>query len=228
MDSLLPLYSIASKSELIASTFDVQIGTDLSPVFQARPNMQLPVIMDGNPAIQLGGWGIGQQNKMDISKTLQARPWNIWLRNQRCIIPANCFYGHSQGITSLVRLLDHRLFGIAGLCDINQGRVCFSILTTQSPPILKKQMDEIPILCSPEVSQQWLKANSRVEDLMAIADNAGSYWFDFYPISTEIINYKGQDKELLNPLGSSYQQSLEAMNKLKADPFKGERGRRHK
>jgi len=228
MAKLLPLYSIASSADVLSTTFDIDAGKAITPIFQARPKMELPVILMGNPALQIGTWSAGNHTVIDISKTLQARPWNIWLRKQRCIIPANCFYGEGDKNTSLVRLLDHRLFGIAGLFDIVNGKIGFTMLTTSSPPILKTQAEQMPVLCTPENSKHWLNSNLGVAELMGIADSSGGHWFDFYPVSEKIKSNQEQNKSLLNPLRASYQQNLETLNKLKADPFKGERGRRHK
>ena len=70
--------------------------------------------------------------------------------------------------------------------------------------------------------QDWLNGEHLV-DLMQIADSAGDQWFDYFPVSREILQPGINKRELLKPLGMSKFEQSERELKLKAIDIRQDR-----
>jgi len=100
---MLSLYTISTKPETVTDQCKLSESFSYSPVCQARPGMQLPIIIQINnkPSPVIANW---------VTK----RPL-ILIRKQRCAVPANCFFSVKDGQPYLIRLLQHRMFLMGGI-----------------------------------------------------------------------------------------------------------------
>src|SRR5450631_2301804 len=90
---MIPLYTISSKPDTIADQCKLTETLSYSPAYQARPGMQLPIIMGKENKIELvmAQWGI-KKPLVSVDRILSTRPYNILVRKQRCAVPANCYF----------------------------------------------------------------------------------------------------------------------------------------
>lgn len=104
----------------------------------------------------------------------------------------------------LVRLLNPRLFYLGGLFVRQGNRFCFILLETE-PADMLSFMSGMPVVMTADQLEIWLHTPD-LASVMYIADQAGSYWMDYYKVSSDILNPTANSKNLLLPLGQTYQQ----------------------
>jgi len=208
---MLSLYTISSKPDAIIEQCKLVDPFSYSPLYQARPGMQLPIIIQKENKIELvmAQWGV-KNPFVGVNRILSTRPYNILIRKQRCAAPANCFFSLKNGQPYLIRLLQHRLFLMGGIFHSAGGDLSFTLLQVQPADMLNTMMGQMPLVMAPEKLSSWL-GGTEVGRVMHYADRAGSYWFDYFPVSKKILN-TGNNKELLKPEGMS-RYTLEAHEK---------------
>ena len=223
---MLPLYTISTKPETIYEQCKLSEHFSFSPVYQARPGMQLPIIIQiGNKTTMVKArWGT-KRPLISIERILTKPPFNILVRKQRCAVPANCFYSAKGGQPYLIRVLQHRMFLMGGLFHFVEGEFHFTLLQAHPADVLSGLEGQMPILMESEKLLSWLKG-TEVGKVIHYADRAGSYWFDFYPVSKEILDGGVDRIELLNPEGISQQAMKDHEKKLAGITFEKERPNR--
>ena len=223
---MIPLYTISSKPETIIDQCKLAEPFSCSPVYQARPGMKLPVIIqrENKTELVMAQWGI-KKPLIGVDRILSMRPYNILVRKQRCAIPANCFFSQKKDQPHLIRLLQYRLFLMGGLFHYAEGEFYFTLLQAHSADMLSQMEGQMPVVMAPGKLFSWLKG-TEVSRVMHYADRAGSYWFDYFPVSGKILDANRNSKEWLQPLGISQQQLKEHENKLRALTFEKERPNR--
>lgn len=236
---MLDLFTIATKAPALCEAFNAQEEDfEYTPAYQVRPKMTVPIFVgdgetvnyqDANWGLQLGKGKSWAVSTVDMDKILRKKPYNILIRKQRCIVPANCFYGIREGEPFLVKLLQQRVFGMAGIWQETKGAggptVEFALLTTEAPDILAPYMKEMPVLFEAEQHKNWLKDTS-LRSVMKFADRSGLHWFDMHQVAKEILSSTDNKKELLKPLFPSAQRSKEAkMNAIELEQYRTKRGK---
>ena len=199
--------------------------------------MLLPVILRSGESIsiELAHWGHTPPKMHSpiqaypIDKTPVRPPFNRWIRLNRCLVPANCFFMREKQSdrVHLIRLLDKRLFMIGGICltPDDQDRddaTHFFLLTTDSADILQPLGHFMPVIIPPDEAKQWLEAD-HLMDLMQMADRSGDYWFDYFPVSSKVLAPGSNSRNLLRPEGLSVREIAARDQKLKAVDLKQER-----
>jgi putative SOS response-associated peptidase YedK len=237
---MLPFYTIASKPETIAEQFNLLEPTEYETAFQAHPTDTLPILIKEGEHVQQfeGNWNVKASARsarmlasVSMDNILTTRPFNILIRKQRCVIPANCLFGIKDGEPHLIKLLKDRLFGMGGIYTLEHKNGVpiyrFAVLTTAAPPILLPFVDQIPVLFVPDRHDKWL-GTDRVAKVMKYADYATTNWFDLFKISKDILEGQPNDKELLQPLGQSLSQLMAQQNKMQTEELEKMRGHRGK
>jgi putative SOS response-associated peptidase YedK len=230
---MIPLYTITSKAETIAECCKLAEGFSYSPVFQARPGMKLPILIQKEGKIELimARWGV-KKPLVDVDRILSTRPYNILIRKQRCAVPANCFFSLKRDQPYLIRLLQYRLFLMGGMFHYSEGEFYFTLLQAHAPDMLNSMEGKIPVVMAPEKPSSpegapsgWL-SGAEVGRVMRYADRAGSYWFDYFPVSKQILETGQNNKDMLKPLGISQNELKEHEKKLTALAFEKARPNR--
>ena len=223
---MLPLYTISSKAETITDQCKLNESFSYSPIYQARPGMKLPILIQKENKIELvtARWGI-KKPLLSTDRILSMRPYNVLVRRQRCAVPANCFFSLKNDQPHLIRLLQYRLFLMGGLFHYVQGEYYFTLLQAHPADMLSHMEGQMPVVMAAEKLSSWFKGTDAGR-VMHYADRAGSYWFDYFPVSKQILNSNENNKDLLNPLGISQQQLKDHEKKLRALAFEKERPNR--
>lgn len=227
---MLPLYTISSKPENIAQLCKLNSSFSFSPVYQARTGMKLPILINKDKQLEMvmAQWG-SKKPLLSMDRILSTRPYNILIRKQRCAVPANCFFSLKNDQPHLIRLLQYRMFFMGGIFHYVDGEFYFALLQTDPADMLNSMQGQMPVVMAPEkiFSQTggWLKEDE-ASRIMHYADRAGSYWFDYFPVSKQILDPAQNKLELLNPEGISQQQLKDHEKKLTAIAFEKERPNR--
>lgn len=239
---MLNLYTVATRPDALSNLLHVPLHDTVKPIYQARPGMLLPIVLNQNnqPIIVNARWGYETEPRMmptyavRMDNILTQAPFNRWIHTQRCLVPANCFFGRASNVSPsddsdifLIRLLTSRLFCMGGLYTTEQnaqGKISyrFTLLTTESADILRLLMDQMPVVMLQDHLHTWLNAEHLI-DIMHLADRAGDHWFDYYAVDHDIITPGNNRRDLLKPLGVSLREKEERVQKLKAIDVKQER-----
>jgi len=247
---MLNLYTLAVKPQALSELLNLRFHASYTPFYQARPGMYLPIIISTAPGKKTtppqatlinAHWGCQTEaatmllHAYPMEKILTQPPFNRWIHSQRCLIPANCFFGRNRNAarmpedhdTYLIRLLRSRLFLIGGLYTVERDAhradiYTFLLLKTQSADILKPLMEEMPVVLMPDHLNTWLSSDHLV-DIMHLADRAGDHWFDYFAVSSQILTPGTNSRNLLKPLGLSLREYEERDHKLKAIDVKQDR-----
>jgi putative SOS response-associated peptidase YedK len=238
------------KPQALAELLNLRLQVEFSPLYQARPGMQLPVIVQPHsvskkpgihPVLISAHWGCQTEaatmsiHAFPMDRILTQSPFNRWIHTQRCLIPVNCFFGRNKNIalgpedndTFLIRILQSRVFLLGGLYAVERNvrgvdSHTFLVLTTQSADVLQPLMDQMPVVMLPENIETWL-ASDHLIDIMHLADRSGDHWFDYFAVSSNILTPGMNSKNLLKPISISLREQEAREHKLKAIDVKQDR-----
>lgn len=227
---MLDLYAIAIQPDHIAAILNLRKSVHFDPVYQARPGMLLPMCFLSGQSIDLtpARWALALYNRhaatLPVEKMLKSRPENLWIHNNRCAIPANCFFSERKEVIYLIRSLRNRLvfFGGIHIAVPGDDHEHFAILTTQAPDILRNVTERIPVIVSPHKIREWLGAKSMTQ-VMGIADRSGEQWFDYFQVEKRVVEEGVNERLLLKPVGLSWQQRRRRDEKLKGLDLRDDR-----
>jgi putative SOS response-associated peptidase YedK len=155
---MMNIYSIATKTKSIATKCRIETEEEFAPVYQARPGMKLPAIImiNGTPQLVSAMWGLRSTisaNTIHMSRILKSRTWNLRLRRQRCVIPANCFIAEKNGQAWLIRLPQYRMFLMGAVYQKKGNEYHFTLLETESPDLITSVTEDMPVVFSAEKMQ---------------------------------------------------------------------------
>lgn len=224
---MLHLYTMASSPAALRSLVDTDSDLEYSSIYLARPGMRMPVIRKhlNRTSLSMATWGMRTgTHTLLMENVMRLKPYNRWIHTQRCAIPANCYITYKTGDPNpyLVRIPSARVFFMGGLMSPDVDHPAFIILTTQSADVLAPVTEKMPVLFTAETMQTWLAAN-HLMDIMHIADRSGDYWFDYFPIASEVLNQDINSPELLKPAGPSFREVEDRDKTLKLVDLKNER-----
>ena len=223
-------YCIATTATDIALLTNIADAIDYDPIYQARPGMKMPLIIYRNdrPEIVSAMWGkrsSSAYNTVHMNRVLKSRPWNILIRKNKCLIPANCIITEKNGEAFLIRLPQHRLFLMGGVYQMKGKEYYFTLLETESPDILATITDDTPLFIHNDRIMKWLQA-TELDSIFRFADKAGNNYFDYFRVNPKILDPKENNRELLIPLGMTHAQYLERQKQVMSLSFEKERANR--
>lgn len=223
---MLELYTMATEPEGLEDRFRLPERADYEPLYQVRPGDIMPIVIpmgeQKTAAVVNASWGLKFKGRnpvpmVSMKNILKQKPYNVLIRNQRCGVPANCFFGQNEKGPILVRIPQERLFGMGGLYhyDKESGSYSFALLQTDVADVLSSLMPSMPIVFSGDRHKTWLKA-AHLYDVMRFADASGHHWFDYFSVSPELLKPGTNDRELLKPLGLSAKEIQDREDKIAA------------
>jgi putative SOS response-associated peptidase YedK len=225
-------YAIATTPAELALRTNIPEPQEYTPIYQARPGMKMPMIIWRNdrPEIVTGMWGTRSStacNTLHMSRVLKSRPWNVLIRRQRCAVPANCVIVQKNNEAFLIRLPQHRLFLLGGVYQQKNDDFHFTLLETESADILDSITKDMPVFLHNDRIQKWLTGDE-LDRIFHLADKAGNNYFDYFRVNEKILDPKENNRDLLVPLGMSYEQFVQRNKQIMASSFEKERlNRKH-
>jgi len=194
----------------------------LKPSFNVAPGKMMPVIIRQSPdqLIEMK-WGlvphwaddpkIGYRMINARAETLETRSaFRSLLHSKRCLVPASGFYewkhkGNAK-IPYYIRLLNEEYFAFAGLYDAwkdAEGKEIksYTIITTDSNPLVAKIHDRMPVILNRIGEEKWLDKDEKdIEKLLALLIPYPADELQAYQVSSLVNSPRNDKKELIEPV----------------------------
>lgn len=204
---MFPIYTITTFPSHLGNATKLEAFPEYHPAYQARPGDLLPVVIETEQHVQgeLMYWGLKSTTAIRMEKILTRSPYNVMIRAQRAVIPANCFFGRRDGQAFLIKLIQERTFGMGGIYQPAKkpsGKGHFVPLTVEAPDFLSPYSERIPVLFTLSEYEEWL-LTPELKMVMEMADQSAHRWFDLFPVDNAIFQGGHNDKALLRPQGPS-------------------------
>jgi putative SOS response-associated peptidase YedK len=221
-------YSISKIQKTIEKALTDSLGAtftfDFSPVYNAAPSMDLPVIVNESPdRIVPYRWGlipfwakdekIGYKMINARRETLLEKPsFKTAARKKRCLVLADGYYEWQKRPDKKtkqpywIQPTDQDLFAFAGIwdewTDKQTGEVVrsFSVITTQPPDSIAHIHDRMPVILEADHREAWLSDGLKDDDIQALLDGYKGSKMDFYPVSTEVNSPANNTESVIEPL----------------------------
>lgn len=127
-------------------------------------------------------------------------------RKSRVLVPADAFYEWQAVIDGkqpwLIRLKEDEPMGMGGLLEHWQGPqgevMTFSILTTESNPLMAKIHDRMPVIIRPENYATWLDPEfTDVNQLQMMTKPYPERFMKIYPVSRRVNSPQHDSADLI-------------------------------
>lgn len=201
-------YSITASAEKVAERFSVDVPGFYRAHYNASPTQLLPVITVAH-AEGLSSFYWGTAPEWAKNKTLSERLVNLRgenftekptlrkaLRTQRCIVPADGFYGWKKvgkktSIPYRFVLESKDVFAFPGLweefedTDGNEIQT-FAIITIEANATVRPIQERMPLILDRKGEEVWLDGESSEADLMSLITAPKIPVLSFYSVSPRI------------------------------------------
>lgn len=201
-------YSITASATQVSERFSVDVPEYYTAHYNAAPTQLLPVITSAAPhGLSLFYWGTAPEwakNKTLGEKFINHRAEHFAdkpvlkkaLRSQRCIVPADGFYGWKKvgkktSIPYRFVLKSKAIFSFPGLWEEfedsegNQIQT-FAIITREADAAVRAIQDRMPLVLQGESEKRWLDQSSPEKSLTAILESSQTPDTNYYPVSPRI------------------------------------------
>lgn len=214
-------YSITTSAESIRERFSVDVPDFYKPKYNAAPTQLLPVITSSGPGgVSLFYWGTSPEwskNKLLGEKIINTRAENFAdrpslkkaLKKNRCIIPADGFYGWKKvgkktAIPYRFVLNSKDTFSIAGLWeefeDTEGNQIqTFTMITVASNELVNLVQERMPAILAKQNEKVWLDSNSDEEILPGLVSAFPAAAMNHYPVSPRIGDSNADVPSLIIP-----------------------------
>lgn len=214
-------YSITTSAESIRERFSVDVPDFYKPKYNAAPTQLLPVITSSGPGgVSLFYWGTSPEwskNKLLGEKIINTRAENFAdrpslkkaLKKNRCIIPADGFYGWKKvgkktAIPYRFVLNSKDTFSIAGLWeefeDTEGNQIqTFTMITVASNELVNLVQERMPAILAKQNEKVWLDSNSDEEVLPGLVSAFPAAAMNHYPVSPRIGDSNADVPSLIIP-----------------------------
>lgn len=190
------------------------------PSFNIAPTQAVPVVRvdaSGQRVFSPARWGLipswvndateVQQPINAKAETAAIKPmFRHAFRKSRILVPADAFY-EWQAVTDgkqpwLIRLKEDEPMGMGGLLEHWQGPqgevLTFSILTTESNPLMAKIHDRMPVIIRPENYATWLDPEfTDVNQLQMMTKPYPERFMKTYPVSRRVNSPQHDSADLI-------------------------------
>ena len=192
--------------------------------------------MCGSPQgliIQRGIWGIqeGAQTTTTIPsrKLLGTKPFSLLIRKSRCVVPVNALVVESKAGCKLIRVLGHRIIGLAGVVKTTRRfgsqKHEVTLLGVESPDILQSVQTIGPAFLTLSQSRKWVSPLDLTK-VFEYTDRGSGLWFDYFDVSQDYTDQLVVGAADLRPLGLSAAQIAQRERELRALSIKSLRQNR--
>ena len=196
------------------------------PGFKPRYNIaptqeQLTILCDGDgkPALKALRWGLVPSWAVDRSmgaRMINARSdtlatkaaWEPLLRRRRCLVLADGYYewtgtGKAR-IPVFFHLSGHRPFAMAGIWDVWKGEgdpleTC-AIITTNANAIAAQYHHRMPVVLSPEESEEWLDESTRTRRAVELMTPYANDDLECYEVSRYVNSPANDSPDCITPV----------------------------
>ena len=218
-------YSLAATADQLQTFFSVDPHGLGKPRYNAAPAQLLPVVTLGSPGLSHFYWGTAPEwskNKPIGEKIINTRIEQIverptirkQLKKQRCIVPADGFYGWKKigkktAVPYRFELKPRGLFAIAGTWDEyddEEGNMIYTfvMITVPSAGIAAEISERMPAILTDEEMAVWMNAESTEEQLLECLHPFNGI-LETFSVSPKIADVKADDATMIIPAPPSDQ-----------------------
>jgi len=215
-------FARSSRPDVIIREFGVQ-KTLISPEpsYNIAPSQDVAVIrVRGEKQLVICRWGFvpswvkdpetGYKMINARSETVAEKPaFREALLKHRCLVIADGFFEWQKDgkkkTPYYVRLISHRPFGLAGLCNAwtsSEGEVICTctIITTGSNELLAQVHDRMPVIIPKEKEDLWLDPDMHDQDVLrGLLRPYPAAEMEMYPVAPNVNSPKFNTPEVLKP-----------------------------
>ncbi|MGK7396571.1 MAG: SOS response-associated peptidase family protein [Candidatus Cyclobacteriaceae bacterium M3_2C_046] len=234
-------YTIATKPRAFGKLLNATLDYEYQPVYHAYYDKILPVTTNQQPTLIEGyPWGsriypnskpyyaIRVENMLQhwkLSKKVKV-PLLQMIRQNRCLVWANCFFIWSEQVPYLIYVQDQRLFAMAGIwqqwkAPQNQLWYGFSILL-QPPNHLMSTFNQnfMPLVLEEYEQKIWLKNSTSYQKIIGIMNKKyASEKMNGFQIRPLIRNRSLNNANILQPVSQRVQPEVYHQVKEKLVPL---------
>ncbi len=218
-------YSLAASPEKIQEFFSIDPHGFERPRYNAAPAQLLPVVTVSTQGLSHFYWGTAPEwskNKPIGEKIINVRLEQInerpamkkQLKKNRCIIPADGFYGWKKvgkktSIPYRFELRPKSLFAIAGIWeeyDDEEGNMIHTFMTITVPagPGVADICERMPAILTKEETTTWLNADTTEDSLIASLHSYEGK-LESFPVSPRINDVRVDEATMILPTPPSDQ-----------------------
>lgn len=220
-------YSITVSADVMSTRFSVDVPHFYKPRYNAAPAQLLPVITSASPAgVSLFYWGTSPEwskNKQLSERSINIRAENFSekpalvkaLRKNRCLIPADGFYGWKKvgkktNIPYRFVLNARDPFSIAGIWEEfedTEGHEIqtFTMITHSSNDLVNLIQERMPVILTRQAEKLWLDTSSSEETLLGVLTAYPAAAMNYYPVSPGINDSQADLPSMIIPTPPSDQ-----------------------
>lgn len=215
-------YVLVNKEEVIERKFNVEsrLSEPLKPNYNIGAAQHAPIICSDNDKELVSGY-FGYRPSWNpkllllnarLDKLMTSAEWRNALANNRCLIPASCFYeGPEREKLSKPYLVymreTERPFAFAGIYRDIEGsngeiKRTFAIITTKPSTVLRKiGHPRAPVVLHNKYIRSYLDNRKPLAHFTEALTNDDNHKMNAYPVSVEMRSGKVNRRELLDPIG---------------------------
>ena len=142
-----------------------------------------------------------------------SREFRSMIREQRCLIWANCFFEGSKeeklSKPFVVYKKGAKIFALAGIwkewVDKSTGELkkSFAILTTYPNGLMNKHVKHhrTPVIIKEEHYSKWLDLGTPLPEVTNMLHPLPESLMNAYPVSTRVKNVRNNDRDIIEPIG---------------------------
>lgn len=215
-------YSICTPKEQLEQRLKVEIPEGYLKRYNAAPSQLLPVITNESPrGFSFFYWGIDPKwsNNKNISqklinaekpKLLEKPSYRKALKERRCLVPADGFYGwkligKKSRVPHRIILNQTAIFCMAGLWEEYQDEGnevvhTFSIITTEANDLIAPISSHMPAILDPKEEKNWLDDSLDTDSFLDLLKPYPSDHMGLYTVSPIINSINVNVPSMIQPV----------------------------
>ena len=212
-------YSLTLPADELLERFKVKkIQGKLSPVFNAAPSQQLPLITNDKPQrLTLAEWGLipaWMKDQKSPKRLINARAEGIDTKRtfksaaekRRCLVIADGFYewakvpGQKYKQPFYIKMKDDAAFAMAGIYEKKDKHLEFAIITVQPNSLLAKIHHRMPAILTPNDEKKWLDPDISLKQAVLMLKSYPATKMKAHPISLKVNSVKNNDPDIINKI----------------------------
>lgn len=218
-------FTLTSPAAQIQELFEVKSLPELQPRYNVAPTQDVLAVRldeDGAREAMMMRWGLVPYWAEDLSigsRMINARSETVQSKSafkdaferRRCLVAADGFFEwKKQGAIRqpyLIRMKDHRPFGLAGLWDRWKNEdgewvISCTILTTAPNELVEPLHDRMPVILHREEHEEWLDPRASTKHLREVLGPYEAAQMEAVAVSTRVNNVVNDDAACLEPVES--------------------------
>lgn len=201
-------YSLCQARDRLMERFDVHIGDEFKPKYNASPLQSMPVITGSNPTEfsffswgLVPNWSLNDKTAINLFNAkseliLNKSHFKQSIRSKRCLVIADGYYEwRREGkikVPYRVTLANDEAFAFAGIWDSWESPKeeiinTFTIITRPSVGMLSDLHERMPVILPRDLEKYWIAKKLTDEDILSYIQSNREIKMSYYKVD-RIVN----------------------------------------